>query len=138
VEELKVIQSVTVKTIVTEGLKNSLLKELETLLKQIETELQYLSFKIKRTTLEIEKRHNEELAIMRNELENEKNKNYEKIRKIKENMDAISALSLGEEIIKGSVDRIVNIKIGDNWSEIEKCEILLKDNEIMEIRKVGD
>ncbi len=137
-EEIRIIQPVTVKTIVTDSLKNSLLEELNGLLKQIETELQYLSFKIKRVTLEIEKKHNEELAITRNDLEHEKNKNYEKIRKIKENMDAISRLSLGEEIIKGTVDRIVNIKIGDNWSEMEKCEVLLKDNEVIEIRKVGD
>lgn len=137
-EEIKIIQPVTIKTIVTESLKNCLLKELDALLKQIETELQYLSFKIKRTTLEIEKRHTEELTNLRNELESEKNKNYEKIRKIKENMDAISRLSLGEEIIKGTVDRIVHIKVGDNWSELEKCEILLKDEEVIEIRRFKD
>ena len=135
VEEIKIIQPVTVKTIVTENLKDNLLRELDALLKQTETELQYLNFKIKRTALELEKKHSEELSIIKNEFENEKNRNYEKIRKIKENMEAIKNLSLGEEIVKGSVDRIVNIKIGDNWSKLENCEIILKDNEVVEIRK---
>lgn len=134
-EEIKIIQPVTVKTIVTEKLKVSLLKELDGLLKQVETELQYLNFKIKRTALELEKKHSEELSLIKSQFENEKSKNHEKIRKIKENMEAINNLSLGEEIVKGSVDRIVNIKIGDNWTKLENCEIVLKDNEIVEIRK---
>lgn len=135
---IKIIQPVTVKTVVTDHLKHDLFRELERLLKQTETEIQYLNFKIKRTCIELDKRHNEDLSIAKNNLEVQKSSNYEKIRKIKENMDAISGLSIGEEIIKGTVDRIIEVKVGDNWKDIETCEILLKDDKVMEIRKVVD
>ena len=137
-EKIKIIQRAKVKAIVTENLKNNLLKELDVLLKRTETELQHLHFKIKRTSLELEKKHNEELLMIRNEFQNEKNKNHEKIREIKEHMKAVGNLSLGEEIDEGSVDRIIDVAIGDDWNALEYCEIVLKDNKVIEIRKVGN
>lgn len=136
-EKIKIIQRVKIKTIITEGLKNNLLKELDALLKRTETEQQHLSFKIKRTSLELEKKHSEELLMIRNEFQDERYKNHEEIRNIKENMEAITKLVLGEETCQGSVDRIVDVKVGDDWDILEHCEIVLKDNKVIEIRKVG-
>lgn len=136
VVELKIIQPITVKAVVTDHLKYDLLRELEGLLKQTETEIEYLSFKIKRTSTELDKKHSEDLSTSKNELEIQKSQNYEKIRIIKENMDVINKLSLDEEIVKGTVDRIIHVKVGDNWKDIENCEVLLKDDKVIEIRKV--
>ena len=136
-EKIKIIQRVKVKAIVNESLKNNLLKELDKRLKRTETELQHLSFQIKRTSLELEKKHNEELLMIRNEFQDQKNKNYEKINEIKENMEAIRSLVLGEEMLQGVVDSMIDIKVGDDWTILEYNEILLKDNKVIEIRRAG-
>ena len=137
VEKIKIIQRVKVKAIVTESLKNNLLKELDAILRRTETELQHLNFKIKRTSLELEKKPSEELLMIRNEFQDHQNKNYEKIKEIKENMEAIANLVLGEEMVQGMVDSMVDIKVGDDWTALEYNEIVLKDNKVIDIRKAG-
>ena len=137
VEKIKVIQRVKVKAIVTENLKINLLKELDTLLRRTETELQHLDFRIKRTSLELEKKPSEELLIARNEFQDQKNESFEKIKEIKGSMESIKNLALGEEMVQGVVDSMVDIKIGDDWTILEYNEVLLKDNKVIEIRRAG-
>ncbi|MBZ4687132.1 MAG: hypothetical protein PWQ96_375 [Clostridia bacterium] len=137
-EELEILQPVTIKVKVTENFKMKLANELENALKKVETELQHLDFKIKRINSELERKHSEVLAKTRQQLEKQKMINIEKTEKLQENLQTIKNLHDGEEVVQDTVQRIVKVKVGDDFKKLQSMEILLEDGKIVEFRNYNE
>ena len=51
-----------------------------------------------------------------------------------EELKIISKLSIGEEVVQGTIDSPVEIQVGDNFDALNRTEIVIKDGIIVEIR----
>jgi len=56
------------------------------------------------------------------------------LQQLLERLKLISKLNLDEEVVQGTVDGPMDIKVGDNFDGLNKVEIVLKDGVVIEIR----
>ncbi len=136
-KKIVIVQPVTVKTVITEKLKIDLTNELNSLLKELEMEIDYLKFMVNRVSLDIEKKPFDGLTSTRDELNAEKIKNQDRIKRLKENLEAVKMLKIGDEIVKSTVERMLTVEIGDKWNEPQDIEIILEDDIVTDIRGIN-
>lgn len=125
---------VTIKAKVTEELKKKLSEEIQQNIKQADLELQQIEFHAKRVMAEQAKTDAQGLVGLRHEIEGEKQKRLEFKNHLLEKLKETSKLEIGSEIIQGTLERIIEVKVGDEIPEIMSAEILLEDGKIMAFR----
>ncbi|MBO6305677.1 MAG: YlqD family protein [Selenomonadaceae bacterium] len=138
-DSIKVTVPVTIKAKLTENLRKKLLENLANNLKQAEYEIQQLNLEEQRVLKEVNpdentpEGHNELMAI-RNHFEMERNKREEYRAGALEEKSTIEKLGLGAEIEQGTLDRQVEIKIGDDMRDVMNMEVLVEDDKVIAIR----
>lgn len=126
---------ITVKAIVTDLLKDTLLVELQQALERIEHDLAQLEFQGKKMLLDLEKQGSSQLFSVKQQLAVEREKRLEAKNELLQKMQAVEALELGQEVVHSSVEGIWQVEVGQRWSEILGSEIVLKDDVVVEIRE---
>jgi len=138
-ETMKLTVPVTIKAKLTEKLREKLLKQLEENLKQVEYELEQLNMEEARVINQVQpdestpEGKNELMAIQAHFAE-ERGKREEYKAGAIEERETIKKLSLGAEIEQGTLERQVEVKIGDDMREVMNMEILVEDDKIIAIR----
>ena len=126
---------VTIKAKVTEELKNRLASEIQDGVKKEDIELQQIEFHAKRVMAEQAKQDAQGLIALRQQIEEEKQKRLEFKNQMMEQLKEVAALELGSEIVRGNLERIVTVKVGDNLNQFMGTEILLEDGIIIAFRE---
>ena len=49
-------------------------------------------------------------------------------------LEAITSLTVGSEYDRGTLEGLVEVEVGDDFSVLASCEIVVKDDKIIEIR----
>lgn len=138
-DSIKVTVPVTIKAKLTENLRKKLLDNLANNLKQVEYEIQQLNLEEQKVIREVNpdentpEGHNELMAI-RNHFAAERNKREEYRAGALEERSTIEKLGLGAEIEQGTLDRQVEIKIGDDMRDVMNMEVLVEDDKVIAIR----
>ena len=130
---------VTVKAKLTEKLKETILKELEQNIKQAEMEIQQINTQERRV---IEENHPDvetpEGAQQMNAIQQhfgiERQKRLEFRAQSLEKKEEMEKLAIGAEIVQGTLDRQVEVHVGDNMRDIMNVEVLVEDDKIIAIR----
>ena len=65
---------------------------------------------------------------------NEINQRRQRIAEANMRRENIEKLAIGAEIIQGTLERQVELKVGDNMREIMNVEVLIEDDKIIAIR----
>ncbi|WP_445488296.1 YlqD family protein [Niallia sp. 03133] len=128
---MKILQSVSVKQILTEATKEKLLEKYKQKLMEIEKECQQLRFEEKKQL------HNLQLSPnkIKNYYSNEIKKRLKKKQSMEFLVDQIHILPLGSELKEEEVTALVEVKPGDDWNDaISSKTIIIKDGVIDEIR----
>ncbi|MBD1380022.1 YlqD family protein [Metabacillus arenae] len=126
---MKIIQSIVVKQILTEHSKQELQENFMRKKQQLERECNQLYFQLKK----IEKTKNNQTLRLQYKKEIEKRK--EKIEMVDFQLEQVHTLPLGSELKEKEVQALIDIQVGDKWSEVcDEKTILLKDGIIEEIR----
>lgn len=125
---------VTVKAKVTETLKKRMTTEIQDNIKKVDMELQQIEFQAKRILAEQAKQDMQGLAAVRHQIEGEKMKRLEYKNHMLEKMKETSQLEIGSEIVQGTLERMIEIKVGDNLPEIMNAEVLVEDGKILAFR----
>lgn len=125
---------VTVKAKVTETLKKRMTTEIQENIKKVDMELQQIEFQAKRILAEQAKQDMQGLAAVRHQIEGEKMKRLEYKNHMLEKMKETSQLEIGSEIVQGTLERMIEIKVGDNLPEIMNAEVLVEDGKILAFR----
>jgi len=124
---MKILHRVTVKQMITETSKQSLIKEFSSRKKIIEQECDQLYFEYKK----VEKTSKQLSTQFLKEIE----KRREKIKLVEFQLEQVHTLPIGSEIKEKEVDAIVDISVGDNWDELMKEKtIVIKDGIVDQIR----
>jgi hypothetical protein len=126
---------VTVKAVVTEGLKADLRKDLEEALARISDEINQIEFEGRRLSLELERQNPARTAAFRQQLEEERQKRLAAREDLQQKTQAVSELELGTEIIHSQVTSLYEVQVGDDWEKIAQVEIVIKDSKVIEIRE---
>ena len=126
---------VTVKSKVTDVLKEQLVAEIKEAMAKVDMELQQIEFHAKRLMTEQVRSDVQGLTALRQQIDGEKQKRLELKNHLQEKMKETSQLELGAEIVQGTMEQMVTVQEGDDLQKLINREILLEDGKILAIRE---
>ena len=126
---------VTVKSKVTQELKDKLLKETEQILADIDREMQNLEFQTQRMMSEQAKLDLQGLTSLRAQVEDQKQRLTNAKAKAQSDHDQAAQLEIGSEITQGQLEQTVTVKVGDDLNKLMGLEILLEDGKVAAFRQ---
>lgn len=118
---------VHVKVVVTESFRDSRLAQIRAAIAKLDAVGRQLA-------VNIESRGDDEV---RPRLDEQAHRNKQAKAALKHEADGISALELGAEHGVGVLEGTVEVDVGDDFSLLKACEIVVKDDIIIEIRDGG-
>ena len=127
---IKLITPITVKAKLTEKLRAQIVDEFTKVAEQMTLEIKQINIDMQR---ELENNPQHEARI-RNFFGNEIAQRQGRRDDALHRKETIEKLALGAEIIRGTTEREVELKIGDNIRDAMGVEILVEDDKIIAIR----
>ena len=127
---IKMMVPVTVKAKLTEKLRARLIGECTAVANQMQLEIRQIDIDRQR---ELEKSPQHEAQI-NNFFGNEVGKRQAQIDEAMHRKETLEKLALGAEIVQGTTERMVELKVGDNLREAMNVELLVEDDKIVAIR----
>ena len=130
---------VTVKAKLTEKLKANLLEDLENNIKRAELEIQQINIQERRTIEENKPDAGtaegaQQLHAIQQHFGMERQKRLEFRAQSLERKEETEKLAIGAEIVQGTLERQVEVHVGDNMRELMNVEVLVEDDKIIAIR----
>ncbi len=125
---------VTVKAKVTEDLKKNIAEKIQNNIEKIDLELQQIELDAKRVLTEAEAQGPQAVAGVRHQIEVERHKRMDARQQLLAKAQETENLEIGAEIIQGTMDRVVEVKVGDSLQELVNTEILVEDGNIIAFR----
>lgn len=126
---------VTIKSKVTEELKQQLTTEIQDAIRKTEMELQQIEFHAKRLMTEQAKLDAQGLTALRQQIDAEKQKRAEMKAHMQEKLKETAQLEMGSEIVQGTMEQVVVLKVGDDLRKLMATEILLEDGKVLSFRQ---
>lgn len=129
---MRILQTVTVKQILTEESKQNLLAKYEQKKLQLKKECDQLLFESKK----LERTRKYSSPSLKLQFDKEIDIRKEKLKMIDFQIDQLGILPLGSELKDQDVQALIDINVGDNWEEATKGKtVIIKDGIITEIRE---
>ena len=134
--------AVTVKAKLTEKLKTRMMNDMDEAIKRAELEVQQLNIQEKRV-LDENKPANPDvptpdeinrIGAIQQQFGQEKQKRLQYRQETMSKREELDGLAIGAEIVQGTLERQVEVKVGDDMREIMNVEILVEDDKIVAIR----
>ena len=125
---------ITIKSKVTEDLKQKLAADIKDGISKVDMELQQISFQSKRMMEEQAQVDAQGLPALRQHIEAENQKRFDYKNQMLAKLKETENLEIGAEISQGTLEQVVTLKIGDNLHEFMSAEILLEDGKIIAFR----
>ena len=133
-ENMTIKLPVTVKAKVTESLKKQLIAEVQDAIKKVDMELEQIEFHARRLLTEQAKIDAQGLAAVRQQIEGEKQQRLAIKNDMTNKLQEAEALELGSEIVRGTLERMVTVAVGDNIRQVMGAEILVEDDKVIAFR----
>ena len=133
-ENMTIKLPVTVKAKVTESLKKQLIAEVQDAIKKVDMELEQIEFHARRLMTEQAKIDAQGLAGIRQQIEGEKQQRLAVKNDMTNKLQEAEALELGAEIVRGTIERMATIAVGDNLRQLMGAEILVEDDKVIAFR----
>ena len=121
---------VTIKAVLTEKLKERMIEDLKKVADQMDLEIKQINIDRQR---ELENHPEQGAEIARffgNEISQRQRRREEAIVR----RETLEKLAIGAEITQGTLERQVELKVGDDFREVMNVEVLVKDDKIIAIR----
>ncbi|KJS81241.1 MAG: hypothetical protein JM58_17540 [Peptococcaceae bacterium BICA1-8] len=133
-EKINVMRTIVVKQIVTENFQKKAALEIQEALKKVEVDIENFDKQTKKTITELTLKGHPQINQIKQQIDTEKEKLTSYKQQLLDQLKIISKLNLDEEIVQGTVDGPMEIKVGDNFDGLNRVEVVLKDGIVMEIR----
>ena len=125
---------VTIKAKVTDELKRKMIAEIQDGIKKVDLEIQQVEFQGKRMLTEQAKVDAQGLPALRQQIDMERQKRLDFKNHLLQKLKEAEAIENGSEVVQGQLERLVEIKVGDDMQSIMNAEILLEDGKIVAFR----
>jgi len=133
-DKLIINRKISMKAKVTEGFKIQISQELQDGMNKLDAELKFLEQRAKKLITELTLKGSPQVASVREQLEYEKQKREEAKKTMSEQLKIVGNLEMGKEVLQEEIEGPIEVKVGDNWLELMKREIVIEDGIIVEIR----
>lgn len=137
-EAITITRPVLIKVRVTENYRKARAAALQGAVQRIDNQLQQLELQGKRIISQLEKQNPQAVLQTRQKIEEEKHGLLGTRQKLVEGLKEAGRWSVGEEVLDGRVESLVEIKVGDQWSAVMGVEVVLEDGLVVEIRSGGE
>ncbi|WP_042356257.1 YlqD family protein [Bacillus rubiinfantis] len=128
---MQLIQTVVVKQILTENSKQQLFDQYQSRKLQLQKECDQLQFELKR----LERTKSFSPQTLKKHFEKEIQMRKEKVKLIEFQIEQLHILPLGSELKEKEVQALIEVNIGDSWTDaVKKPTIIIKDGIIEDIR----
>ncbi|MFB5191523.1 YlqD family protein [Alicyclobacillus fastidiosus] len=135
---MEIRQPVAVKLVLTEATKQQIIQEQRRQIEQVINELEQLETQGKEALAQAMAQSGEFAQQVRQQIENEKNTREQRREELFQQMQQIQQMELGTEIQNMTVETMVSVKPGDDWTKVLLgAEIIVRDGIIQEIRQNG-
>jgi len=134
-EEMQILVPVAVKSRLTEELKATLLSQLNQNIKRVENDMTQLEFEAKAKLSEQAKINVAAVGPLRAQYEEQKAQMMQVKDKLNDDKEHLEKLTIGAELVRQPLNRIVTIHVGDDMNNIMGGEILVEDGKIISFRE---
>lgn len=131
---IQLIRPVTIKALVTDGLKARLRADMQEAIKVLEEETARLDSEVKRAQL-MGNIPSQQLLQLNQVIAQEKAKRADRKAQLEEEIQAVAALPLGSEIVQGQAQSLTTVAVGDDLEAALGVEVVVQDGKIIEIRE---
>ena len=130
---------VTIKAKLTEKLREKMIKELDEGISRAKLEVQQIEIQAKRAIQENEVPEPtvtdiQRLNMIKQHFGEERQKRLDFIAESQQRREDAQKLVLGAEIVQGTLERQVEVHVGDDMRELMNVEVLVEDDKIVAIR----
>lgn len=133
VDSITLQSPVTVKAKVTEKFKTDMLFNLKREIEKIDAEVSHIDKDMKQLLAE-ENNDMQRVSAMLQRMEEEKHKRLSYKENLNHKIADTEDLEIGAEVVQGTLQRLIEIKVGDMMPEIMNTELLVEDGKIIEMR----
>ncbi|GLV14641.1 hypothetical protein Heshes_23250 [Alicyclobacillus hesperidum] len=131
-------QPVAVKFILTEAAKQQIIAEQRRQIEQVMNELEQIEEQGKQAIEQAMAQSGELAQQVRQQVENEKRVREQRREELFQQMQQFQQMELGTEIQNMTVETMVEVKPGDDWTKVLLgSEIIVRDGIVVEIRQNG-
>lgn len=131
---IQLIRPVTIKALVTDGLKTRLRADMLEAIKVLEEETARLDSEVKRAQL-MGNIPSQQLMQLNQVIAQEKAKRADRKAQLEDEIQAVAALPLGSEVVQGQAQSLTTVAVGDDLEAALGVEIIVQDGKIIEIRE---
>jgi Tfp pilus assembly protein PilN len=131
---IQLIRPVTIKALVTDGLKARLRADMQEAIKILDEETARLDSEVKRAQL-MGNIPSQQLMQLNQVIAQEKAKRADRRAQLEEEIRAVDTLPLGSEVVQGQAQSLTTVSVGDDLEAALGVEIIVKDGKIVEIRE---
>ncbi len=124
-------RSVRVKVVMTDEFKTRRTRELRAAIAKLDVIRKRLEFELAR----VSKASGGETSSVAERLRVELRNNERARTALAKDLETIETLELGAEYERGLIEGLVEINVGDDFSKLASCEIVVKDDKVIEIRE---
>ena len=130
---------VTIKAKLTEKLREKMIKELDEGISHAQLEVQQIELQANRAIQENEVPEPtvtdiQRLNMIKQHFGEERQKRLDFIAESQQRREDAQKLVLGAEIVQGTLERQVEVHVGDDMRELMNVEVLVEDDKIVAIR----
>lgn len=130
---LQILRPVTVKARVTEGLKARLAAQYREAVQMLDDEMRQIESQVRQAQLTAAVSPQQQLQL-RQLVEAERAKREERKAQLEQELQAVSQLPLGSEIVQETIQSVVTISVGDDFNALMNTEIVVEDGKVVAIR----
>ncbi|GBF31989.1 hypothetical protein DCCM_0180 [Desulfocucumis palustris] len=134
---ITITRPVIVKIKVTEEYKKNVAGEIQEAISRVDMQIRHIEFQARRLLAELEKKNPQGITAAKQHLEKERSAKLEARQRLLDKLKQTANMSIGEEIVHGQVESIVELKVGDHWSSLFNVEVVIEDGRVIEIRQGG-
>lgn len=135
---LEIRQPVAVKLVLTEATKQQIVQEQRRQIEQVQNELDQLESQGREALQQAMAQGGDIAQQVRQQIENEKNAREARREELFQQMQQIQQMELGTEIQNMTVETVVTVHAGDDWTQVlQGSEIIVRDGIVQEIRQNG-
>ncbi len=134
-DEMQILVPVAVKSKLTETLKTTLLNEINTNLTRVEHDMAQLEFEANGKIAEQAKVNIQAAGQLRASFEAQKAQMQQMKAKLTADKEHLEKLTIGAELNRAPMNRLVTIHVGDDMNSIVGGEILVEDGKIIAFRE---
>lgn len=129
-------RDVIFRAVVTEKLKEQIDEEFKDAIDELDRRITQLDIGARQYVSELQRTNIQQAIAVRQQIETEKRRYQQSKDQLIQRQREVEKLEVGAEIIRGTLESQVEVKVGDNLqTALRGVEVVVKDDEVVEIRE---